>query len=863
MRRIHAALSAAVILLGCPWVAAAEPSRLEARWADRNTVIVTAEFPDGCLEVTGAAGLYGHPGEGFVRIGLEGCASTSAPGQPQLPFISAVIDAPHRAGVELEVASGGHRETGVAGRVMPALGPVPKVPGAVPVFSADPWIYGADCFWPPKLAEASDASSAGGLARGHRLVSVRLYPVAYNPVAGRLRLHTRLTATVRFKDPDWPATRTAVERNLSPAWEELVGRLCAATPKAPFPGKSDEVFFDIFHGQSFQAAAARLADWKSRLGHKVRLACAGGWTSQALRDTIRLRQPLATYVLLISDPSAGGLDSLPPSGMAGGGGFRTDLYYAEADGSGYLPDLFLGRLSVRTPAEAEAAVDKIISYQQADFGSAGTGWLSRALFVAGYDAGFQWLGRSTNRYCHDILRREGYAVVDTLVMANGEEQGRIVDRLNQGRAWTVYTAHGSPTAWNVGQTTNFTVDEVVSQVQNAGMPAMVSGHCCQSNNFMYAYGDCFGETWPKLAGRAAVAYLGSVPLTYWDEDDWLQRRYFDAIYDSVPGSPGLRMPEPGRYVQYGLYWIDLNTSTSLKQYYFEAYHLLGDPSAAVWTGSPGSLSADHPQAVSAGADSFRVAVSDSATGQPVAGAMACAWSRADRSLHSTGLTGPDGVAALPLGPLSVGDTLLVAASARGFRPRLSQALVLSKLSVELSSRTIVVNVPTGIEMEVTDPDSGNAPVCSLDVFASYNGAAGQQVAVTGLDGRASFILSASEGGYVALAGIRWGREMFRDTVRVLAPDAFGITRIYPNPSPGRASFDFQVPKSCQVEICVYDVLGRRVRTVFAGQLGIGFHRMAWDGLDDRGRACPSGVYFGALRSDGPDSWPPRRLVLIK
>lgn len=841
--------------------------KFEAYFADGSTIVITLELPEGALSLEQAESLYGQPGRGFVRLDLSGSTYTGSPGSPSLPMISAAIDAPIGAEAKLTVEPGDFVEIRSTLPVIPATQPSPKIFGFSPVFNKDHRIYSADARYPGTLGELYDASAHGGLARGHRLMSVRLYPIQYNPITGMIRIYRRLTARIEFNGGDWPANSSSVlEKGISRDWDEMVGRLCLS-PLKRHPdfklSKAGDLYFDIFYGSSFQTAAKRFADWKSRLGYKVRLSDAGGWTAQAIRDSIRFRQPAATYVILISDPNAGGLDSLPTSGSSYTGGFKTDLYYSELDGTGYLPDLFLGRISVRTPAEAEIAVDKIIGYQQGDFGSAGYLWLGKALFIAGYDASFQWLGRSTNRYCHDILKREGYTEVDTLVMASGEEQDRIVARLNQGRAWAVYTAHGSSTGWSIGGSSSFTSDEVTSLVHNDDRPAMVSGHCCLSNNFTYSSGDCFGEAWPKLDGRGAVAYFGSVPLTYWDEDDWLQRRYFDAIYDSVPGTPGLRMTEPGRYTQYGLFWIDLNTNTSLKQYYFEAYHLLGDPSAPIWTGTPKSLAVEHPPIARPQADTMNVTVYDSATGQPAPGALVCVWSRSQPTMHRTAFSGSDGVAFVPMEPCPIGDTLLVTASLQGYRPYLSQALVMAKLNVVLSSRTIVINVPTQISLRVTDPDSGDAPVCSLEVYASQNDGAPSQVATTDSDGRASFTLCPNQGGYVALSGRRTSVEMFRDTIRVLTPESFQVTRAFPNPSAGAVIIDFQMPRSGMVEIRAYNVAGQLVETVFSGSLPAGYHRLGWDGCDRLGRRLPSGVYLLTLGGQNVGRTPTRRLVLIR
>lgn len=838
----------------CALGSSASP-RLEAFSPDRNTVVITLEVPEGSLTIQRAESLYGTPGRGFVRLELPGGAQTAELGRPQIPFLSAVIPAPLGADIVLEVEPGPFAELALDEPVMPSLAPAPKVPGTMPRFEMDRQAYQAAGLYPAKNGGWSEA-----VIRGRRLVSVRLYPVRYNPAKGVLRRYQRLTATVRFLNPDWAATEKAAGENLPRPWDRFIRRLCLLSPPEAEPRLLEPGHYDIFYGPSFATAAKRLADWKSRLGFKVRLSDAGGWTAQALRDTIRLRQPRASYLLLVSDPNAGGLDSIPASGSAQTTGLPTDLYYAVSD-TGYFPDIFMGRLSVRTAAEADVAVDKLIRYQQGDFGSSGTSWIRKALLIAGYDAGFQWVGRATNRYCHDILRREGYTEVDTLVIPyNGTDDG-IKSRINSGRAWAVYSAHGSPGSWAISGSDAFTVSEV-PELANADMQPMVSGHCCNSGYYFWGSGDCFGEAWPKPAGRGGIAYYGCFPFSYWDEDDWLQRRYFDAIYDSLPGSPGLRMPEPGRFTQYGLYWIQLNTPSDKKRYYFEGYHLQGDPSLQLWTSLPRNLVVEHPETVAPGTDSMRLSVIDGVSGQPVPGSLVCVWSRAAPAMHRSGFSSPDGSITLPLDPGIPGDTLLVTASAHNYRPCLSQSLVKSKLSVSLSARSILVNVPTEVSLTVTKPDSGGAPVCSLEISASYHGAAYRPVAVTDAFGQASFILDADRGGYVALAGVS-GNDMFRDTVRVLAPERPALVKAYPNPAGRLVNIVFELPAAGRAEISAYNVAGQKVRALLSGTLPAGYHTLAWDGADARGKRCPAGIYFLALKADGLGAVPPRRIVLLR
>lgn len=79
----------------------------------------------------------------------------------------------------------------------------------------------------------------------------------------------------------------------------------------------------------------------------------------------------------------------------------------------------------------------------------------------------------------------------------------------------------------------------------------------------------------------------------------------------------------------------------------------------------------------------------------------------------------------------------------------------------------------------------------------------------------------------------------------------GPTRIafaggYPNPSPGRTAFSFALPVSGEVELAVYDLRGRRVRSFGRRDLTEGQHQITWVGRDGHGSAVASGVYVARL-----------------
>jgi len=68
------------------------------------------------------------------------------------------------------------------------------------------------------------------------------------------------------------------------------------------------------------------------------------------------------------------------------------------------------------------------------------------------------------------------------------------------------------------------------------------------------------------------------------------------------------------------------------------------------------------------------------------------------------------------------------------------------------------------------------------------------------------------------------------------------------PNPARSTkISFSLPRKDDVELGVYDVLGRRVAVLARGKMPAGAYSKQWDGRDDSGRKAGPGVYFLRLR----------------
>ncbi|MBD3221452.1 T9SS type A sorting domain-containing protein [bacterium] len=103
-------------------------------------------------------------------------------------------------------------------------------------------------------------------------------------------------------------------------------------------------------------------------------------------------------------------------------------------------------------------------------------------------------------------------------------------------------------------------------------------------------------------------------------------------------------------------------------------------------------------------------------------------------------------------------------------------------------------------------------------------------------------------------------ELVEEAAETL-PQPFALLPNYPNPFNPATRLVFTTPRSGVVTVELYDVAGRRVRTLVDEVRPAGRHEVLWNGADDAGRALSSGVYFARMRADGFEQT--RKMTLVR
>ena len=93
------------------------------------------------------------------------------------------------------------------------------------------------------------------------------------------------------------------------------------------------------------------------------------------------------------------------------------------------------------------------------------------------------------------------------------------------------------------------------------------------------------------------------------------------------------------------------------------------------------------------------------------------------------------------------------------------------------------------------------------------------------------------------------------------PQDYVLHANYPNPFNPSTTISFGLPKDCEIEMIIFNVLGQKVCHLYKGEMNAGYHKIIWDATNDFGNPVKSGVYFLFMKSDNfKDS---RKMTLLR
>jgi hypothetical protein len=93
------------------------------------------------------------------------------------------------------------------------------------------------------------------------------------------------------------------------------------------------------------------------------------------------------------------------------------------------------------------------------------------------------------------------------------------------------------------------------------------------------------------------------------------------------------------------------------------------------------------------------------------------------------------------------------------------------------------------------------------------------------------------------------------------PSKVELFQNFPNPFNPVTEIQFQVNQSRKVNLTVFDMLGRKVKTLVDENVAAGKYKVEWNGTNEFGQPAASGIYFYRLQTDGFSQ--SRKMLLMK
>lgn len=82
------------------------------------------------------------------------------------------------------------------------------------------------------------------------------------------------------------------------------------------------------------------------------------------------------------------------------------------------------------------------------------------------------------------------------------------------------------------------------------------------------------------------------------------------------------------------------------------------------------------------------------------------------------------------------------------------------------------------------------------------------------------------------------------------PDRFLLSQNFPNPFNAKTRICFEIPEASDVNLSIYDILGKEINILMSGRVTAGYYKIDWAGKDKAGNSVGSGLYICILQTPG-------------
>ncbi len=547
-------------------------------------------------------------------------------GAPALPQLGSIIEVPVCKGFTVKIENAIFDTVSLTLPVMPMQPSICKSDTRKHSLVIDNSVYSTDGFVGSELAEVEYI----GVARDRNIARLVFSPVKVNPVQGKAVICRSADITVYYEGSDEAATIDLFRRYYTPAYS--IGTILNNLLSPKYVSNATPVRMAVLTHSSLKCNKLdEFLSWKRQQGLRVDVyyideigilstaAIASMLTD--LYTNASESNPAPAYLLIIGDVAQVPVHASKISGSSYiYNDHYTDLYYSTWSSGDKIPDCYYGRISATDVSTLNNILHKTLYYERYQFSD--DSYLARAALIAGVD---QSWGNNTNDNAYTyadpamdyiasfyVNHANGYDSVTyyknrtsftpnnipvTGSCRSSSTANTLRNYYNDGAGWINYSAHGDWNEWSIPE---FNVSHANS-MSNNGMPSFMIGNCCLSNKF--DKGTCLGEALLRKGSNAgAIGYIGGSNYTYWSEDFYwavglrnnisgtMTPTYnsnnlgaYDRLFHTHNEALNTTANTAAKMMFYGNMAVQ-SSGSSFTQYYWEIYHLMGDPTLMPWLG---------------------------------------------------------------------------------------------------------------------------------------------------------------------------------------------------------------------------------------------------------------------------------------
>lgn len=560
----------------------------------------------------------------FVSLQVEGFGKTYEPGSPDLPYYIQLISVPKEVKLQLVVGSYTERSLALSDEqinypIVPALASASKSDDKdLKYFKGK--AYQENKFREKPVVQLKEL----GIMRNAKIYEITYRPFLYNAVSNELKIRNNAKVELIWDKQ----IKEAQSWNFThPLKSAAIDNTLSAT-------ENQREVYVIVAPLKFETSLQEFIHWKEQQGYQVIEGYVGREIESNTTSSIRnFLEPLYTnppsgmaassYLLIVGDvseiPAWNGVTSA----------HATDLYYAEYTDD-FFPEIQYGRFSVTTEEQLQAVIAKTI-YVEQGAGSDGA-YQNKHLLISGVDSkyaptyGNGALNYYLTNYATSVFGIEPayylYGSGSPVLSDGPQAKQDILNHFNQGVGYAYYTAHCDALGWSDPE---FLLSDIPS-LSNLGYYPLMIGNCCQSLKYNVT---SFGEEIVRVPEKGAVAYIGASNDSYWDEDYFWSVGFTDKIVTNPEyESSGLGSWDAwfhnhneavemhaltaSQLIHSGNMAVQASTS-NFKDYYWEVYALMGDPSLIPAKFRYQKLQADYNPVFKVGQQSLQVSAAPGST----------------------------------------------------------------------------------------------------------------------------------------------------------------------------------------------------------------------------------------------------------